>query len=332
MTCGADCPFGGGDIYACAVRYAELGFAVYPCSNSGTMAQHRMMGKFEKGMGGFKIASSDPEIVRSWKPVWQQPDVTIGMRTGAESRLIVIDFDLKPKPVGADVGSDGGAVIFGQLGELDRTPEDKFRAWARDAGVTVPGNVLVETPSGGRHIWLRSGTPGARQIRWMENIDLLWDKHSIKAPPSFRPGSDRKPSGSYSFERGCACQVPEAPEELVRAILATPATGRPSRRPHTTDGMPTGDGTGVDIETPRRVGIPIGQQNTGLWEIACSHAGRGLPPSQALEALVETVSVSEQDASWPWELDDLLDIVERAYAWKMADLASVMALASKISF
>jgi hypothetical protein len=92
------------------------------------------------------------------------------------------------------------------------------------------------------------------------------------------------------------------------------------------------DGPRVDIDTPRRIGIPVGQQNNGLWDMACSHAGRGLPASAALRALVETVQASLQDEKWPWELDDLADLVERAYLWKASEQSSVLALTSKIKF
>jgi hypothetical protein len=139
--------------------------------------------------------------------------------------------------------------------------------------------------------------------------------------------------------------VPEASQELVEALRASPAVGRVTR-PGKGSGGSESDGVfdpaaetlgaKIDIETPKRVGIPMGQQNTGFWEIACSHAGRGLPPSAAVKALVETVQACEAqgeiEPSWPWELDDLADIVERAYLWKAQDRASFKAFTSKITW
>jgi hypothetical protein len=294
------------------------------------------MGQFEKGHGGFKIASSDPAVVTSWKPAWRRPDVTVGMATGTTSRLVVIDIDLKPRTE-ASLEEDGSLSVSEML-ELDMAPVEDLRGWAREKDVVLPGNVQVETPSGGLHVWMRTDAAGARRIRWRPNIDLLWDKHSIKAPPSTRPTNDRKRGGEYTFKRGCPCEVPEAPVELVEALRNSPTTGRVGRSGRGSAGVgdfvPSADGLGpkIDIETPKRVGIPMGQQNTGFWEIACSHAGRGLPPGEAVQALVETLHASEQDDSWPWELDDLSDIVERAYLWKAEDRASFRAFAAKIKF
>ncbi len=337
MTCGGECPFRSDvpdRMLRCAVRYAELGYAVYPASQA-SQAQHRAMGKFERGFGGFKIASSNPLEVQTWAPVLRQRDVALGMATGGPSRLVVIDFDLKPKaPEESGDGSVSGEAMF----ELDQAPVEDVRGWARERDVIIPGNVQVGTPSGGLHVWMRTSTSAPRRIRWRDNVDLLWDKHSIKVPPSARPATERKPGGEYRFTRGCPCEVPEASEELVRALIESPSTGRVSRPgragtagTYDPDADSSLDGPRVDIETPRRLGIPVGQQNAGLWDMACSYAGRGLPPSQAIQALVETVQASDEDPSWPWELEDLSDMVERAYMWKASERASMMSLASKIT-
>jgi hypothetical protein len=63
-----------------ALRYAELGLAVFPCN-----------GKVPMTSRGFKDASTDEEQIRSW---WRTcPKANIGMPTGRITKTFVLDVD-----------------------------------------------------------------------------------------------------------------------------------------------------------------------------------------------------------------------------------------------
>lgn len=308
-----------------AVRYAELGYAVYPASPY-SQAHVSSLGQFEKGQGGFKIASTDMKQILEWMPQWSAPTTNIGIATGQRSMLVVIDIDARPLPV----DTSSGSVTFSDTVAIDPEPAERVRKWAADRGLMIPGDAIVATPSGGTHIWLRipehwRGYEVPRRLRWLEAVDLLWDKHSIKAPPSNKLATERKPGGEYRFTVGCPCEVPVMDDEFIRALHDTPALSKLERGD---DDWTTG---GVDVDGMRASGIPIGEQNQRLYEMACSFAAKGRLPGDAVAELWATISASPVgEPDWPWTLDDIKDIVGRAYHFIAENRGGYSALAAKI--
>src|SRR5690349_1181902 len=79
-----------------ALFYADLGMAVFPCHSirQGLCSCGKVCkkpGKHPRTPNGFKDATTDPEVIRQW---WEKrPDANIGVRTGRESGIWVLDVD-----------------------------------------------------------------------------------------------------------------------------------------------------------------------------------------------------------------------------------------------
>lgn len=311
--------------FRAALVYGALGYEVYPASPY-SQAHVSTLGRFPRGEGGFKIASKDYDKIVEWGPQWDSAATNIGIATGARSRLVVIDIDARPIPM----DTSSGSVRFSATVAVDPEPANRVRKWMEQKQLVLPGNVIVATPSGGTHVWLRLPEGWTiyevpRKLGWLEDVDLLWDRHSIKAPPSMKLATERKPGGEYRFTRGCPCEVPEASEDLLSHLAHSETFGRVSVQ--TDDGL----SERLDVDGMLHEGIPVGQQNDGLHRLACSFAAQGKPPSDALAALAATISVSPVgDPTWPWTLDDLADLVGRAYHFIAENRGGYTALASKI--
>ena len=70
-----------GDVLAAALDYASAGLPVLPLD-----------GKFPRNRGGLTQASTDPAVIADWWRRW--PTANVGLRTGFESRLVVLDVDV----------------------------------------------------------------------------------------------------------------------------------------------------------------------------------------------------------------------------------------------
>jgi hypothetical protein len=328
------CPFrdecaGQNRVAMAALIYAAHGFAVYPASQ-WSPAQHHSIGQLPRGEGGWKIATTDIETVRDgWRDQWTAPDVNVGVATGRISRLVVVDID-EPEPE-MQPGATYGEMVTSAVAA------DDVRKWASEYGVVLPGNAVVASPSVGHvQVWVRMPEDSRfladdvpSRTNWLRSkVDLLWDRHMVKAPPSVRAARAKKIGGEYRFERGCPCQVPDADDALLQALAETGSVGSAGRNGSDSTGEMTDrlDADGMIAE-----GIPVGSQNDGLHRLACSFAAKRKPPSEALAALVATVARSPVgDPRWPWELDDLQSLVERAYDFIARDRQTWVDLASKI--
>ena len=121
---------------------------------------------------GFKDATTDEATIRRW---WARfPQANVGIRTGAVSRLVVLDVDP------AHGGERSLASLIGQHGDLGGAPQ-------------------VRTGGGGRHCYFRH--PGTGRV--IKNsvgslgpgLDLRGDNGYVVAPPS------RTAKGEYAWIR-----------------------------------------------------------------------------------------------------------------------------------
>jgi Bifunctional DNA primase/polymerase, N-terminal/MarR family len=153
------------DLLAAALAYAEASLPVLP-----------LRGKVPRNNNGLTGASTDAEVVREWWTRW--PDANIGIRTGAESGLLVLDVDVQ----------HGGS---GTLKELE----------ARHG--KLPETAQVLTGGGGRHYLFSH--PG-REVRNSagklgHGLDVRGDGGYIVAPPSVHE-SGRAYKWLRALERG----------------------------------------------------------------------------------------------------------------------------------
>jgi Bifunctional DNA primase/polymerase, N-terminal len=157
-------------------------------------------------------ASCDRKVIRRWWRKW--PRAGVGLATGGEARLLVVDID------------PGGS--------------DALRALERQHGA-LPPTIEVRTPRGGRHIWLTvppgRPLPGNSAGKLGRGIDTRCQGGYVLCPPSTvrgrpyrwrsRPGAWIHPAPDWLLVlldqhagRNGAGVTPEQWLELIRSTLA----------------------------------------------------------------------------------------------------------------
>lgn len=134
------------EVMADALTYASWGWRVYPARGKVPSTPH-----------GFRDATTDPDVIIAW---WMQhPRRNVGIATGPESGLLVIDVDT------------GGL--------------EPLKEVVRKVG-PLPETLAVSTPSGGWHAYfrypdveVRSGTG-----KVAEKVDIRAAGGCVNAPPS----------------------------------------------------------------------------------------------------------------------------------------------------
>jgi len=180
----------GNERLEAALSYARRGWPVLPC---------RPRGKAPLTARGVLDATRDQERIKHW---WRAaPRANVGIRTGVESGLIVVDVD----PRG---GGDEG------LWEL----EQRY--------TRLPPTAEALTGGGGRHLYFEH--PGGRvrcatALGGYSGVDLKADGGYVVAPPSLHASGRR-----YTWEVNSAVgDVPLAP---APAWLVNLANGGPGGR------------------------------------------------------------------------------------------------------
>lgn len=145
-----------------------------------------------KGVNG---ASTDPDKIKRWWAMW--PQANIGIRTGRESGLLVLDVDPR----------NGGDRSLAQLQSLNGN---------------LPYTLVVKTGGGGGHFYFRYPGPIRLKGKLSEfpGLDIKADGGYVVAPPSRHVSG-----GVYHWQRdwltaGIA-PVPEWLLELIRAEAKT---------------------------------------------------------------------------------------------------------------
>lgn len=163
------------------LRYVDRGWACFPlhdvvagvCSCGGQ--PHCTPGKHPRTRTGLSAATRNPDVLRNW---WREhPQANIGVRTGRESGLVVLDLDLH-KP-GAAEGLQGWLARNGG-------------GWGKP--------LTVQTGSGGLHLYyaypdvlLTVTIPTRKGLDGVAGLDVRADGGYVVAPPS------RILKGSYAF-------------------------------------------------------------------------------------------------------------------------------------
>lgn len=187
-----------------ASKYAQTGIPVFPV---------RPGGKTPALIGWQRLATTDSPTIAGWR---SSPNVfNIGIPTGAVSKLVVIDLDVKN-------GVDGIANWHNLVASHS----------------SVPTTWEAETPSGGKHLYFRP--PPGIHIKGSAGklgpgIDVRGDGGLIVAPPS------RLGHGAYSWlVSPWNCGVAQMPPWLVRLLTQPPARptagGVGNRKTHPTKG------------------------------------------------------------------------------------------------
>lgn len=237
------------DVLAVALAYADHGWPVFPLRGKTPARPRRDGGR------GFHDASTDPEVVAA---MWASyPGANIGIRTGEQSGLAVLDVD---PPAGVET--------------LTRIEAERDIA---------PGTLMQQTGSGGLHLLYRwQPGLGVGSAVWGTGLDLRGEGGYIVAPPSIHP--DTGQPYAWTGDGTWRHELPAWPGHVLPVEKPAPEPrvvvpfGRPGGRQGILAGL-----VRVVIEAP------TGERNTRLnWAAYRTgehiHAGR-LDQVQAVTAL-----------------------------------------------
>ena len=194
------------NLLTAALEYAERGWLVIPLHSPTTRgcscgkADCPSPAKHPRTAHGLKDASRDPAVIRQWWTRW--PDANIGIRTGPESNLLVLDVD----------GKQGEESLI----ELER----------RD--VPLPDSYTVRTGGGGQHIyflWPEGAEVGNSQSKIAPGLDVRGQGGYVVAPPSLHASGQR-----YEINESAILPAP-CPEWLISLIQAAQDAQTPQSGP-----------------------------------------------------------------------------------------------------
>jgi hypothetical protein len=201
-------------------------------------------------------ASTDLDVIaRLW---WIDPNVNIGIATGARSGIFVLDIDPEHG------GDDSLDALIDEHGGL-------------------PDTVEVETGGGGRHIYFAYTDVGVIRNSVSElgpGLDIRSDHGYVVAPPSMHASGQR-----YEWE------LSSHPEEMP---LAPPPTWLVNALRQTANGFPRSDSNGetkggVD-STVALAGFQKGGRDIGIYGLACSLRARNVPWSEAVVLVLHSAA------------------------------------------
>lgn len=297
-----------------ALAYAAQGFKVFPVWE---MVKHRQTGELEcgcmrwkrkqakdygeeatpcdkpgkhsRGIDSWKKrATTDAEIIKNWARKF--PNANIGIATGEQSGLLVIDLD-------GDDGICAWEALLAANSQIDDT-------------------VTVRTGSGGRHIWFAYPegadlTISASTIA--PKIDMRGEGGYIVVPPSIHKSGNR-----YEFLEGCSPHdlvVAQAPAWLIQAC-GKKGKAKPGPKENKTKQKPGSDGKRDEAKSGqgqsehehgfddylRLIGDAEGQEgfHAPIYRAACSFFARSGAHADAAPlkaALLAAIEVAQKDPS-----------------------------------
>jgi len=288
-----------------AIDFAKRGWAVFPvhavhegccnCGNSkcGSPGKHPMTGN------GFKDATTDPQHVeQSWET---HPDANIGIRTGKESGVFVLDIDPDHG------GHESLAELRKEFGEL-------------------PHTVIAETGGGGQHYFFEYSEEEIRNRNALRRgIDIRGEGGYVVAPPS------RHVKGTtYRWREGCSpdgIDLARAPNWLVDLIQRRePSTNRKSAdaEPPQTEPISPKLASNLHRYVAKCEGVAEGERNSQAFTIACKlreiskNAGNDLTS----DAIFDLLSPWNHRNSPPLDGVELRKICESASSRELQGLCS----------
>lgn len=294
-----------------AAEYAARGWSVLPCHHvvgGGCSCQApdcASPGKHPRISRGLHAASADASAVERWWRRW--PQANVGVRTGAESGLVVVDVDtvhgggrsirglmdrygdLRTVPR-VRTGSGGWHLLFAHPGE--RVPNSAGRL---GTGIDVRGD-------GGYVIAPPSGHASGRSYRWEVPVDELpplpeWLRELMTA--SHEPATAPRPSSLTGDVSDISGWVRAAVDGEARAVR--------------------GAAQGVRNQTLNRSAFSLGQI-VGAGLLDASEAERVLVDSALAVGLGEREAVLTSRSGLRAGLDHPRRPAERPAATRPADV------------
>jgi len=234
-----------------ALRYAELGYPVFPCAPGG---------KVPFTPHGFKDATTDAAQIEAW---WAKyPDANIGIPT---ARLLVIDMDGADNPWPVDPEKAGELTCCpvsltprGGRHHIFRQPMGK--AWKNTAGKIAP---KVDTRADGGYIVVPPSVVDGKPYRWAETFELNVAPDQLPEPP------------------GWLANLLDSPGDLFTRGITGDA-GDSQTPPTVAQGSPKGPDSPLDGNL-----IPSGTRNATLARLAGSMRRVGMTQDEIFAALAQ---------------------------------------------
>lgn len=250
-----------------ALSYARKGWRVLPVSDT----------KVPLIKGWPQFASTNPEQIEKW---WKQfPTANVGIATGPESGIWVIDIDIKHNVNGWDSVLD----TFG-------------------VGPYYEGDYCVQSASGGFHFYYKwdESLPVTVAANVLPGVDIRGETGFIIAPPSMVE-VDRSYMESYQLLGNYSKAVQEAPEwakEVARMSLnpKTPGGGQKASQR-------------FDVAEVMK-GVDQGNRDTALFKYAWHLSGCNVPYDLAEGFVLEACN----RCTPPFEEAVALEKLQRVYA------------------
>lgn len=249
--------------------YARRGWPVFPVHSPRPGATPCSCGnlkcaspaKHPRVRGGLHAATTDPGQVDRWWHRW--PDANVGIRTGVESGLVVLDVDPR----------HGGDASLGRL--------------VAAHGPLPPGRT-VATGGEGTHLYFRH--PGHKVSndagrRLGDGLDIRGDGGYVVAPPS------RHPSGGRYAVVARGGEIPAMPGWLIERLQAPVHAPRPPvDRFHRGDDTTAWAKAALRGELERLEQAEPGSRNSTLNRVAF-RLGQIIAGGQLDEAEVESLLI-----------------------------------------
>lgn len=235
-----------------ALTYARWQWRVFPlhtpqgaggCSCGSATCGNA--GKHPRTRDGFKSATTDEDQIRAW---WSEaPEANIGIATGPESGLLVLDIDPR------NGGDDSFDELIAKIGPLPETPE-------------------ALTGGGGRHIFFRwpEGASGFRSKPIGSGIDVKGSGGYVVAAPSLHASG--RTYGWEASARPDEVPLADVPPRLLAMLAATKAAPA-----HTVEGDAAETVLGKAFAFAHMLGRPLGQGKVAVvcpWEHEHTSGGR----------------------------------------------------------
>lgn len=256
-----------------ALRYAQLGYRVFPCVPGG---------KAPLTPHGFQDASADAEQIEAW---WtDHPNANIGMPT---SGLLVIDVDGADNPWPEDPER---ALDLAQVA-MSLTPRGGrhhiFRAPSGKALTCTAGKIapMVDTRANGGYIVVPPSTVSGKPYRWADESELDAPADDLREPPEWLLG----------LLNGSPALFDESVPESTAASALLP--GENGANPESSNVIPAGQRNAALARlagSMRRVGM---NREEILGALERVNAGRCRPPlrPREVERIASSIARYEPD-------------------------------------
>lgn len=251
--------------------FHEDGTASCSCGNSqcACIGKHPRIGEYPEK------ATTDVGQIEKWWNFW--PDANIGIATGGDSRLFVIDVD----------GPEGKESMEHLQGDLGNLPETLTVKTGREEGGQ---HAYFWVPEGAKI----HGTVGAIA----PGIDTRGFHNYVVGP-----GSVHESGRLYSLVDE-AVEIAELPKAWMDFLVREQAKKETRHTPGKERGKP------VNVEEEK---IPEGSRNSRLHEIACSLVHKGLSRKAVLKSIM---ALNETTCEPPLGEAEVGNIVSSAWSYR----------------